>query len=93
VAAIVVVTSTVAVLVGLLRRAWRHPEARARQLLYVVAGVLLLNLYSAQLSGDINENRAFWTALGLAWMVVRNPRLLAGAGEPGPQADVKPHRR
>ena len=59
----------------------------------MVAGVLLLNLYSAQLSGDINENRAFWTALGLAWMVVRNPRLLAGAGEPGPQADVKPHRR
>jgi hypothetical protein len=81
----VVVASMVAVLVRLLGGAWRHPEAHARHLLYVVLGVFLFNLFAAQVSGDINENRAFWAALGLAWMVAHNPSVLAapgsGAGE------------
>jgi O-antigen ligase len=81
VAAIVMLASTVALLVGLLRRAWRHPEARGRELVYMVLGVLLLNLFCAQLSGDINENRAFWWVFGLAWLVVANPGSLGD--EPG----------
>lgn len=75
---IVVVMSIAAVLVGLLRRAWRQPEARAQGLLYLVLGVLLLNLFSVQVSGDINENRAFWSIFGLAWLVVLNPGLVTG---------------
>lgn len=78
---LVVVTSMVALLVRLLRRAWRHPEAHARDLAYVVLGMLLLNLFSAQLSGGINENRACRSIFGLAWMLVHNPGALS------------PHRR
>jgi hypothetical protein len=55
--------------------------------------VLLLNLFSVQVSGDINENRAFWSIFGFAWMVVMNPSLVTGADETGPRAGVGPHRR
>jgi O-antigen ligase len=92
-AALAVVASTIAVLLGLLRAAWRHPEAGPPQLVYVVIGVLLLNLFSAQLSGDINENRAFWAALGLAWLVAHNPSVLAARSEPEPRAGARPHPR
>jgi O-antigen ligase len=92
-AVIVVLMSIVAALVGLLRQAWRQSEARAQGLLYMVLGVFLLNLFAAQVSGDINENRAFWCIFGLVWMVVQNPSAVTGADEPDPRAGVRNHRR
>jgi hypothetical protein len=67
----VVVASIIAVLVGLFRAAWRLPEGPTRQLVYVVTGVFLFFFFAVQVSGDINENRAFWTVFGVAWLVVR----------------------
>jgi O-antigen ligase len=83
---VVVAASIVAVLVGLYRTAWRLPEGPSRQLVYVVTGVFLFYLFAVQVSGDINENRAFWAVLGVAWLVVRDgvSPLRAAATETGP---------
>jgi O-antigen ligase len=67
----VVAASIIAVLVGLFRAAWRLPEGPSRQLVYVVTGVFLFYFFAVQVSGDINENRAFWAVFGVAWLVVR----------------------
>jgi O-Antigen ligase len=67
----VVAASILAVLVGLFRAAWRLPEGPSRELVYVVTGVFLFYLFAVQVSGDINDNRAFWAVFGVAWLVVR----------------------
>lgn len=80
-AVVVLAASIVAVLVALWRGAWRLPHGAALQLLYVVIAVLLFNLFAAQVSGDLNENRAYWGAFGLAWLIVRY-----GVPGPGPSS-------
>jgi O-antigen ligase len=70
-AAVVLIGSVVAVLVGLWRGAWLLPPGPACGLLYVVMAVLLFNLLAAQVSGDLNQNRTFWSSLGLAWLTVQ----------------------
>lgn len=76
-AVVVLAASIVAVLVALWRGAWRLPQGAACQLLYVVIAVFLFNLFEALVSGDLNENRTYWGAFGLAWLIARD-------GVPGP---------
>lgn len=59
------------VLAGLYQAAWRLPEGPTRRLVYILTGVFLFSLFAVQVSGDINDNREFWVALGVAWVVVR----------------------
>jgi O-antigen ligase len=77
-AVVVLAASIIAVLVALWRDAWRLPQGAAFQLLYVVIAVFLFNLFEAQITGDLNENRTYWGAFGLAWLIVRD-------GVPGPR--------
>jgi O-antigen ligase len=78
---IVLVVSIVTLLSNLWQAAWRlPPRSSTCGLLYVLIGVLLFNLFSAQLTGDLNENRAFWNVFGLAWLVARY-------GVPAPTSD------
>jgi hypothetical protein len=37
----------------------------------VVTGVFLFFFVAVQVSGDINDNRAFWAVFDVAWLVVR----------------------
>jgi O-antigen ligase len=61
---------SILVLLGrLYTRAWTSRDGRDRNLVYLVSGVFLLNLFAAQFSGDYNDNRTFWAAFGLAWLV------------------------
>ncbi len=76
-AVVVLAASIAAVLVGLWRGAWRLPQGVPLRLLYVVIAVFLFNLLETQITGDVNENRTFWTVFGLAWLIVRD-------GVPGP---------
>jgi O-antigen ligase len=68
----VVAASIIAVLVGLFRASWRISDDRARLLLNLILGLFLFYLSAVQVSGDLNENRAFWVMLGLGWLVVRH---------------------
>jgi O-antigen ligase len=68
---VVLVASIVAVLVGLWRGAWRNAHAASGRLMYVLVGFLLFNLFETLLTGDLNENRAFWGVFGLAWLIVQ----------------------
>jgi O-antigen ligase len=77
VALIVLAASIAAVLVALWREAWRLPHGAGLQLLYAVIAVFLFNLLETQITGDLNENRTYWTVFGLAWLIVRY-------GVPGP---------
>jgi hypothetical protein len=43
---------------------------RCRQLLYVLNAIFLFQLFSAQLTGDLIQNRTYWGAFGLAWLIV-----------------------
>jgi O-antigen ligase len=71
-AAVVVLAASIgAVLAGLWRGAWRLPPGPAFQLLFVVIGVFLFNLFEAQLTGDLNGNRTYWGIFGLAWLIVQ----------------------
>jgi O-antigen ligase len=69
---LVLAASVMAVLAGLWRAAWRLPPGATFQLLYVLNGVFLFNLFSAQLTGDLIQNRMYWGAFGLAWLIVRS---------------------
>jgi O-antigen ligase len=60
----------IAVLLGLFRRAWLMPNGPPSALFYMLIGIFLFNLFSAQLTGDLNDNRTFWNALGLSWLLV-----------------------
>jgi O-antigen ligase len=72
------------VLATLYGRAWAARDPSTRQTLYLGAALLVFSLLAAQFSGDINDNRAFFAFLGLAWMLAvygipdRDPR----AGQP-----------
>jgi O-antigen ligase len=68
---VVLIASVVAVLVGLWRGAWLLPPGPPCQLLYVILAVVLFNLLAAQVTGDLNENRTFWSSFGLAWLIVQ----------------------
>jgi O-antigen ligase len=80
-AAVVLVASIVAVLVGMWRRAWRLPLGPSCQLVYVIVGLFVFNLLAAQVTGDINENRTLWGSFGVAWLIVQHG---VPAPRPGP---------
>jgi O-antigen ligase len=62
--------ASILVLLGrLYTRAWSEGDEADRNVVYVVAGVFLLNLLAAQFSGDFNDNRTLWASFGLAWLV------------------------
>jgi O-antigen ligase len=71
-AALALAACIIAVLVGLFRLAWAIEDPRGRTQVNVVTALLLLALFAAQFSGDINDNRVFWTTLALGWLVARH---------------------
>ena len=58
-------------LIAIGRRAWTTKDERDRRLVFVLGGLFLVNLFAVQFSGDINDNRAFWTMFGVSWLVAR----------------------
>jgi O-antigen ligase len=77
-AAVVLGLCMIAVLVGLFRRAWGAEDTQRRSQVYLVTALLLLTFFAAQFSGDINDNRTFWSALALGWLVARHDLVAAG---------------
>jgi O-antigen ligase len=80
---LVLAACVVTLLAALFKLAWRLPEGEPRLLVYIVTGLFLFFFFAVQVTGDINENRVFWSALGLAWLVarrdvVRRPQRNAG---------------
>jgi hypothetical protein len=71
-AAAALIVSIVVVLAALWRAAWLTPPGPSCSLLYVLIAVFLFTLMAAQVSGDLNENRAFWASFGLAWLIIRH---------------------
>ena len=70
-AVLVLIASIVAVLAEIWRGAWRASPGPEGRLRYVISAVVVFTLLAAQVSGDVNENRAFWTSFGLAWLIVQ----------------------
>jgi O-antigen ligase len=68
-AVVVLIASIGAVLAEIWRGAWRAGPGPEGGMLYVMSAVLVFTLLAAQVSGDVNENRPFWTVLGLAWLL------------------------
>ena len=58
-------------LISIGRRAWTAKDDRDRRLVFVLGGLFLINLFAVQFSGDINDNRVFWTMFGVSWFVAR----------------------
>ena len=58
-------------LISIGRRAWTAKDDRDRRLVFVLGGLFLINLFAVQFSGDINDNRVFWTMFGVSWLVAR----------------------
>lgn len=83
VAAVALVGSIVAVLIRMWQGAWRFAPGPSSRLLYVIVGVFVFKLLAAQVSGDINENRAFWGSFGVAWLIVQHG---VPASRPGPSS-------
>jgi O-antigen ligase len=71
-ALVVLAASVMAVLAGMWRGAWQLSPGPEFQLLYVLIAVFLFNLLAVQLTGDLIQNRTFWGAFGLAWLVVQH---------------------
>jgi O-antigen ligase len=69
---LVLAASVMAVLASLWAVVWRLPPGGPFQLLYVFNAIFLLSLFTAQLSGDLIQNRTYWGAFGLAWLIVRS---------------------
>ena len=70
-ALIVVVGAVIWALVGLFRLAWRLPAQSSEQgLVYILLAVFVFNLLAVQVSGNINDNRAFWGLLAIVSLVV-----------------------
>jgi O-antigen ligase len=80
-AAVLLAVCMIAVLIGLFRRAWGAKHTQRRSQVYLVTALLLLSFFAAQFSGDINDNRTFWTALALGWLVARHDLFAAGLPE------------
>jgi O-antigen ligase len=70
-AALIMVALAIATLLGIYRRAWREDGDPDRGLVYIVGALFVFNLLAVQFSGDINDNRAFWAATGLAWLLIQ----------------------
>jgi O-antigen ligase len=70
-ALLVLAASVMAVLARLWRAAWQLPPGGTFQLLYVLNATFLFQLFSAQLTGDLIQNRTYWGAFGLAWLFVQ----------------------
>ena len=68
--ALLLAASVIAMLIYLYRRAW-SAGGDDRSAIYLIGGVFLLNLFAAQFSGDFNDNKTFWAALGVGWLVAR----------------------
>ena len=69
-AVLAVAASVLFALAGLFRLAWRLPEHGAEQgLVYVLLGIFFFNVLAVQVSGNINDNRDFWGALAISWLV------------------------
>lgn len=60
--------SILTMLALLYKRAWAA-EGDDRTLIYLLAGVFLVNFFATQFSGDFNDNKTFWAMLGLGWLV------------------------
>jgi O-antigen ligase len=70
-AVVVVAVASGAALVGLFRLAWLAPQYAIRQdLVYILLAVFAFNLMAVQVSGNINDNRAFWGILAISSIVV-----------------------
>ncbi len=83
VAPLALAVSVLMLILMLFKRAWNASGPHDRRLLYIFAGLFLFNLFAVQFSGDINDNRAFWAAFGVAW-------LLAQYGVPAREAAPDP---
>jgi len=71
-AALALAACVIALLVGLFRRAWATDGTRRRMQVQLVTGLFLVAFFAAQFSGDINDNRMLWAALGLGWLIARH---------------------
>ena len=80
--ALLLAASVGLMLVGAYRRALVTGSDADRNLIYVVAGVFLLNFFAAQFSGDFNDNRTFWALLGVGWLIAARG---IPSDEPGPK--------
>jgi O-antigen ligase len=70
-ALLAVVAAVVWALAGLFRLAWRlSPQSREQGLVYMLLAVFVFNLLAVQVSGNINDNRAFWGLLAIVSLVV-----------------------
>jgi O-antigen ligase len=70
-ALLAVVAAVVWALAGLFRLAWRlSPQSREQGLVYMLLAVFAFNLLAVQVSGNINDNRAFWGLLAIVSLVV-----------------------
>jgi hypothetical protein len=78
----------VTLLAGLFRLAWRLPEGQPRLLVYIVTALFLFCFFAVQVTGDINQNRVFWSVLGLAWLVARHDVLQEGHGSADADLDA-----
>ena len=80
------------VLFTLGRRAWSAETDSDRRLMFVLGGLFLTNLFAVQFSGDVNDNRVFWTMFGVAWLLAaygipdrtRGPWLALNSSSPRP---------
>ena len=70
-AALIMIALVLATLLGIYRRAYQEDADPDRGLVYIVAALFVFNLLAVQFSGDINDNRAFWAATGLAWLLIQ----------------------
>jgi O-antigen ligase len=78
--ALALAACVVALLASLFGLAWRLPEGRPRLLVYIIIGLFLSFFFAVQVTGDLNENRVFWSVFGLAWLVARHDVLREGPG-------------
>ena len=70
--AVLLALSLLAAFAGLMTRSWQASAPGSRQLILLIGALLLYNLFAAQFSGDINDNRPLWTLLGVGWFVGRH---------------------
>jgi O-antigen ligase len=81
-ALLAVVAAVVWALVGLFRLAWRLPsQSREQGLTYILLAVFVFNLLAVQVSGNINDNRAFWGLLAIVSLVVAGGLRTREAGQ------------
>lgn len=70
-AALIMVALVLATFLGVYRRAWLEDADPGKGLVYIAGALFVFNLLAVQFSGDINDNRTFWSAIGVAWLLIR----------------------